>query len=115
MSYRQLSLITNFAMNSLQTIMSKTAVLRQFAARLHWSFFVCLSASIILLTAGFVTPPLGVIDSSVLTAVGELFCYPALASFVYTLGRGKKLSLSHGNTNVEITDTSGTDTNPPEE
>ena len=43
------------------------------------TFIVCLAASVMLIVAGFVVPPMGEIDGSVLTAVGELLMFPTLA------------------------------------
>lgn len=43
------------------------------------AFSLTLIVSIIMLLAGFILPPMGKIDPSVCTAVGEMFCWPALA------------------------------------
>ena len=43
------------------------------------TFIVCLAASVMLIVAGFVVPPMGEIDGSVLTAVGELLMFPTVA------------------------------------
>ena len=43
------------------------------------TFIVCLAASVMLIVAGFVVPPMGEIDGSVLTAVGELLMFPTLS------------------------------------
>ena len=45
------------------------------------TFYVSLILSILLLVGGFLSPPLGIIDSSVLSAVGLLFAFATLASF----------------------------------
>lgn len=42
------------------------------------TFAVCLITSLALIIAGFLIPPMGVIDGSVLTAVGELILFPSL-------------------------------------
>lgn len=42
------------------------------------TFAVCFIASLALIIAGFLLPPMGVIDGSVLTAVGELLLFPSL-------------------------------------
>ncbi len=42
------------------------------------TFAVCSIPSLAPITAGFLLPPMGVIDGSVLTAVGELLLFPSL-------------------------------------
>ena len=42
-------------------------------------FWICLIVSISLIVAGFCVPPMGIIDGSVLTAVGILFGFATLA------------------------------------
>ena len=42
-------------------------------------FWICLIVSIGLIVAGFCVPPMGIIDGSVLTAVGILFGFASLA------------------------------------
>ena len=42
-------------------------------------FWICLIVSIGLIVAGFCVPPVGIIDGSVLTAVGILFGFASLA------------------------------------
>ena len=43
------------------------------------TFAICLFTSIALIVGGFFVPPMGVIDGSVLTAVGILFAFGTLA------------------------------------
>lgn len=43
------------------------------------SFWLCLITSIILIVAGFCVPPMGIIDGSVLTAVGILFGFATVS------------------------------------
>lgn len=64
-------------------------------------FGVCLTCSIVLIVAGFIVPPRGVIDGSVLTAVGELFGFATLAS-VLKMSKYKQMELKHGNTTLTI-------------
>ena len=66
------------------------------------AFGVCLVISIGLLVVGFLTPPQGKIDSSVLKAVGELFAFAALAVGAHAVNLGYDLKLSKGNTSVEL-------------
>ena len=43
------------------------------------TFYVSLILSILLLVGGFLSPPLGILDCSVLSAVGLLFAFATLA------------------------------------
>ena len=65
-------------------------------------FFVCLIISIGLMVAGFCVPPTGVIDGSVLKAVGILFLFAALAVGSHAIELGYDLKVSKGDTSVEI-------------
>ena len=65
-------------------------------------FVVCLSVSAILIVAGFLVPPTGVIDPSVLTAVGELFAFAALSQLPFVIASGKGITLNHGNTSISV-------------
>ena len=57
-------------------------------------FGICLAVSLALIIAGFLVPPMGVIDGSVLTAVGELIVFPALAFGLRAVELGYDLRLS---------------------
>ena len=52
------------------------------------AFWVCLFFSIGLVIAGFFTPPMGDIDGSVLTAVGELFGFATLYVVYHAIEKG---------------------------
>ena len=66
------------------------------------AFFVTLMISIGLIVGGFLTPPQGEIDGSVLKAVGELFLWPALAFGAKALEDNKKIQMQHGNTTITV-------------
>lgn len=66
-------------------------------------FFACLISSLILLVVGFIVPPTGVIDGSVLTAVGELFGFATLATIPKVI-HGRSVELTHGNTSLSLGD-----------
>lgn len=71
--------------------------------RLHTIVFaVTLTVSAGLIVAGFLVPPMGVIDGSVLTAVGELFAFAALSQLPYVIAQGKGITLNHGNTSITV-------------
>lgn len=68
------------------------------------AFWVCLSISIALVVAGFLVPPTGKIDGSVLTAVGELFGFATLEIVLIAIRKGVDATLRHGKTEVAIGD-----------
>ena len=68
-----------------------------------WSFWACLTLSAALLVAGFLTPPMAIIDGSVLTAVGELFAFAALGVGFEAVRLGRNLKISKGDLVAEIT------------
>ena len=65
-------------------------------------FWICLVVSIGLLVGGFFTPPMGVIDGSVLTAVGLLFAFGALGQVPVIIEVAGYTKISSGNTTIEI-------------
>lgn len=67
-------------------------------------FYICLIISIALLVGGFFVPPTGVIDGSVITAVGELFGFATLAQVVSLLKKGKDIKVKHKDTELTISD-----------
>jgi len=65
-------------------------------------FVATLATAIGLTVAGFCVPPMGVIDGSVLTAVGELFGFGALAQLPDVVGSGKRMSIRRGDTQLTV-------------
>jgi len=65
-------------------------------------FLISLTVSVVLIVAGFCVPPTGVIDPTVLTAVGELFAFAALGEFPMVIRYGKSAKISKGNTTVTV-------------
>lgn len=65
-------------------------------------FWIALIASIVLLVASFFAPPVGVISSSVLTAVGELFAFAALGLLPSVISEGRTARIQRGDTSVTI-------------
>ena len=43
--------------------------------KINWVFWIILVISFALIVAGFIAPPMGEIDNSVLVAVGMLLCF----------------------------------------
>ena len=70
-------------------------------------FFVCLIISIGLFIGGFFVPPMGVIDGSILTAGGELLGFAALAVGAQAIADGRKATIKHGKTELNINDEDG--------
>lgn len=66
------------------------------------TFVICFIISVGLIVGGFFVPPMGVIDGSVLTAVGELVAFPALAFGMRAVELGYDLKFQRGETSVEI-------------
>jgi len=60
------------------------------------------TAAVLLLTAAFIVPPRGIIDPSVLAAVGELFAFRSLALIGKAIDNGKEAKVSHGSTSIEV-------------
>lgn len=58
--------------------------------------------SIGLIVSGFLVPPLGVIDGSVLTACGLLLAWGVVWLGCYSLSKGYDTTLKHGNTELSI-------------
>jgi membrane protein YdbS with pleckstrin-like domain len=65
-------------------------------------FWLCLIVSIGLLVGGFFVPPMGVIDGSVLTAVGILFAFGTLAQIPIIIEVAGYAKISRGDTTIEI-------------
>ena len=75
-------------------------------ARSFWlsrfTFVICFFVSVGLMIGGFFVPPMGVIDGSVLTAVGELLLFPTLLYAYRALELGYKVKFQKGETSIEV-------------
>lgn len=67
-------------------------------------FVVLTFISVGMLIASFLVPPTGVIDGSVLAAVGEIFAFAALGSVVKAIENGMSAKIEHKGTKLEITE-----------
>lgn len=65
-----------------------------------WFFSII---GVIMMIAGFILPPLSVIDNSVLIAVGELDGMIALGTVIKSIDKGRSASIKHNNTELTIT------------
>ena len=70
-------------------------------------FWICLIVSIGLLVGGFYAPPMGVIDGSLLTAIGEILLFPTLLYAFRALELGYKIKFQKGETSIEMHKTEG--------
>ena len=64
-------------------------------------FWICLIVSIGLMVAGFCVPPTGIIDGSVLTAVGILFGFASLAQIPIIIEVAGYVKMSKGDMTIE--------------
>ena len=64
-------------------------------------FWICLIVSIGLIMAGFCVPPMGIIDGSVLTAVGILFGFASLAQVPVIIEVAGYVRMTKGDMTIE--------------
>ena len=75
------------------------------------TFHISLTLSILLLVGGFLSPPMGVIDGSVLSAAGLLFAFATLAQvpqFIEAVKDGKSIKVTKGDLTAEVHSTQST-------
>ena len=68
-------------------------------------FYLTFAISLLLIIGGFLLPPMGIIDGSVLTAVGELLMFGVLAqlpSLIDAAKNGKSIKLTKGDFIAEV-------------
>lgn len=66
------------------------------------TFIVSFLVSVGLIIGGFFVPPMGIIDGSVLTAIGELILFPTLLYAFRAFELGTKVKVQHGDTTIEL-------------
>ena len=69
-------------------------------------FYLTLAISLLLIIGGFLLLPMGIIDGSVLTAVGELLMFGVLAqvpALIDAAKNGKSVKISKGDFTAEVT------------
>ena len=66
------------------------------------TFCVCFFVSVGLIVGGFFVPPMGVIDGSILTAIGELLLFPTLLYGFRAVELGLTIKFSKGDATIEI-------------
>lgn len=68
--------------------------------------FSCFTISVIIVIVGFILPPTGVIDSSVLIAVGELGFFSTVSKipdFIKALKGGAEIEIKKGENTIHLT------------
>lgn len=65
-------------------------------------FYVCLTFSIALAIGGFLSPPIGVVDNSVITVIGFLLGFAALGIIGRALDLGKLAKVHKGDLEVTV-------------
>ena len=69
-------------------------------------FYLTFAISLLRIIGGFLLPPMGIIDGSVLTAVGELLMFGVLAqvpALIDAAKNGKSVKISKGDFTAEVT------------
>ena len=65
-------------------------------------FHIFSFASLALIIASFIVPPMGLVDPSVLAAIGELFAFASLGAVIKAIDKGGVGKVKHGQTEVEL-------------
>lgn len=71
----------------------------------EWINFVCFVVSVVLAVVGFVLPPTGEIDNSVLICIGELGFFSTLTKipdFIKALKNGASIEIGKGDAHIKI-------------
>lgn len=72
---------------------------------LHNAWFIVFSLIAIgLIIASFIVPPTGIIEPTVLAAVGEIFAFAALGTVIKAIDKGVDAQVQHNGTTVTIGD-----------
>lgn len=65
-------------------------------------FYITFALSVLLIVSGFLIPPTGVIEGSVLTAIGELLMFSVVARIPEAIKAGKSVKIQKGDSSIEI-------------
>lgn len=65
-------------------------------------FIINFAVSILLIVGGFLVPPVGIIDGSVLTAVGLLLMFSAIEKIPEAIKAGRNLKIQKGDFSAEV-------------
>lgn len=78
-------------------------IIREHLLRDAW-FYIFSVLAIGLIIASFIVPPLGLIDPSVLAAVGEIFAFAALGTVIKAIDAGIDAKVEHNGTTITVGD-----------
>ena len=67
------------------------------------TFRVLLIVSVLLIVGGFLVPPIGVIDGSVLSAVGLLLMFATIDKIPEAIKAGRNIKVQKGDASIEVT------------
>lgn len=70
-------------------------------------FWIFSIIGVMMMIAGFILPPMGVIDNSVLIAVGEIDGFIALGAVLKAIDKGVDVTAQHNNTSITIANRDG--------
>lgn len=76
--------------------------MKQFCTRLKVIAAILAAVAVVLIVVSFFVPPLGIIDGSVLAAIGELFAFASLFMIWESVDRGMDAKITHGDTKIEL-------------
>lgn len=65
-------------------------------------FWLCLIVAIGLFIAGFLVPPMGIVDGSVLKGMGILFGFAVVAEIPHIIETAEYAKITHGDTVIEV-------------
>ena len=71
----------------------------------EWINFICFATSIILAVVGFILPPKGQIDNSVLICIGELGVFSTISKipdFINALKNGGSVEIGSKNSHIKV-------------
>ena len=94
-------------MNAVKTLRSEKADEPRTFLMSRITFAICFFVSVGLIIGGFFVPPMGVIDGSCLTAVGELLLFPTLLYGFRAVELGLRVKFQKGETSIEISKQNG--------
>lgn len=70
--------------------------------RRYWPVWVITSVALGLVISSFIVPPTGVVDPSVLAAMGELLGFSALITFIIRAEAGDDITFQKGDMKVKL-------------
>ena len=66
------------------------------------AIFILALCAVLLFVAGFIVPPTGIIDGSVLTAGGIMLAFAGLFLALHAIDKGIDAKVTHGQTSIEL-------------